>query len=73
MNAVTRLYRRTDEWAKGLSRVRHAALLGTSAGVGVLTVGLLLSGDLPLVQALTMGLVMFSLECAFGAFQTTEE
>ncbi|WP_312909364.1 hypothetical protein [Natronosalvus caseinilyticus] len=73
MNTVTRLYMRADEWAKGLSRVRYAALLGMSAGIGVLAVGLLLSDEFPLVQALTMGIVMFSLECAFGAFQTTEE
>ncbi|MFC7232780.1 hypothetical protein ACFQMM_18125 [Saliphagus sp. GCM10025308] len=73
MNAVTRLYRRTDEWAKGLSHVQYAALLGMSAGVGVLVVGVTLSDEFLLVQALTMGLVMFSLECVFGKYQTTGE
>jgi len=62
------LYARTDEWARGLSRGRYAVLLGATTGVGVLAVGLVLGGDALLVQALTMALVMFGLEYAFGAF-----
>ena len=68
MTTVKGLYDRADEWSRGLSRGRYAAVLGASAGVGVLAVGLLLSGDLILVRALTMALVMFGLEYAFGAF-----
>lgn len=73
MNAVKALYNRADDWAKGLSRASYAALLGLSAGIGVLVVNLLLSVEFALIQALTMALVMFSLECVFGIHQTTEE
>ncbi|OYR43940.1 hypothetical protein [Halorubrum sp. Hd13] len=68
MTAIRGLYERVDEWARGLSRGRYAALLGASAGVGVLAVGGALSGDVLLVRALTMALVMFGLEYTFGAF-----
>jgi len=68
VTAMPGLYERADEWARGLSRGRYAALLGASAGVGVLAVGLALSGDVLLVRALTMALVMFGLEYTFGAF-----
>ncbi|OYR40168.1 MULTISPECIES: hypothetical protein [unclassified Halorubrum] len=68
MTAIRGLYERVDEWARGLSRGRYAALLGASAGVGVLAVGRALSGDVLLVRALTMALVMFGLEYTFGAF-----
>ena len=68
VTAIRGLYERVDEWARGLSRGRYAALLGASAGVGVLAVGLALSGDVLLVRALTMALVMFGLEYTFGAF-----
>ncbi|WP_227355159.1 hypothetical protein [Haladaptatus salinisoli] len=73
MAAVKRLYNRTDEWLRGLSRVRYAIFLGTSGGVGVLAAGLLLGDEFFLVQALTMALVVFGLECAFGLHQTTDE
>ncbi len=68
VTAITGLYDRVDGWARGLSRGRYAALLGGSAGVGVLAVGLVLNGDLLVVRALTMALVMFGLEYTFGAF-----
>ncbi|ELY82444.1 hypothetical protein [Natrinema pallidum] len=66
MGGVKRLYDRTDAWLRGLSRGRYAAVLGLATGIGVLAVGFLLSRDLLLVQAVTMALVMFGLECAFG-------
>jgi len=68
VSAIPGLYNRADEWARGLSRGRYAALLGASPGVGVLAVGLALSGDVLLVRALTMALVMFGLEYTFRAF-----
>ncbi|WP_345780918.1 hypothetical protein [Halosolutus gelatinilyticus] len=73
MHTVKRLYNRSDEWVRGLSRGPYAIFLGASAGVGVLVVGLLLSEELLLVQALTMALVMSGLEYTFGLYQTTEE
>ena len=73
MTTVKRLYNRSDEWLRGLSRRQYAVFLGVSTSVGVLVAGLLVSGELPLVQALMMALVMFGLECVFGLHQTTEE
>ena len=72
MVPVRRVYNQADHWARDLSRARYAALLGASAAIGVLIVGLLLSQEFYLVQSLTMGVVMFALEFAFGKFQTTE-
>ncbi|MFD1571335.1 hypothetical protein [Halorubrum laminariae] len=73
MNTAKRLYDRGDEWVRGLSRGRYAALLGASAAVGVLGFGLLSSGELLLVRALTMAVVMFGLEYAFGAFRPSAD
>jgi len=73
MASVKRLYGRCDEWLKSLSRGPYAGFLGASGGIGVLVAGLLVSGELFVVQALAMALVMFSLECVFGLHQTTEE
>ena len=73
MDALRRQYNRVDKWARNLSHARYAALLGASSAVGVLVIGLLLSEDLLLVQALSMGVVMFALEVTFGTFQMTEE
>ncbi|GAB3702065.1 hypothetical protein [Halorubrum pallidum] len=73
MDTAKRLYDRGDEWVRGLSRGRYAALLGASAAGGVLVVGVLLSGEVLLARALTMALVMFGLEYAFGAFQPSED
>ena len=72
MVPVKRYYNQVDNWARDLSRARYAAFLGVSAAIGVLIVGLLLSQEFFLVQAVTMGVVMFALEFAFGKFQTTE-
>lgn len=73
MATVRRLYRRVDQWARDLSQPRYAVLLGASSAIGVLTIGLLISEDVLLVQALTIGVVMFTLEAAFGKFQAAEE
>lgn len=73
MNAVKRLYDRTDKWLRGLSRVPYAVFLGTSAGIGVFVVGLPLSKEFVFVEAVTMALVVFGLECVFGLHQMTEE
>jgi hypothetical protein len=69
---MRRLYDRGDALLKNLSRGAYAVFLGASTGVGVLVAGLLVSRELLLVQALTVGLVMFGLECAFGLHQTTD-
>lgn len=47
-------------------------LLGSVGGTGVLMVGLVM-GELLLVRALTMALVMFGLKCVFGLYQTADE
>ena len=65
---ISGLYDHADEWARGLSRGQYAAVLGASAGSGVLAIGLVLGGEFRLVRALTMALVMFGLEYVFGAF-----
>jgi hypothetical protein len=72
MSPVRRIFNYADQWARGLSRARYAVFLGASAAIGVLVVGGLLSEQLYLVQAFTMGVVMFALEYAFGKVQTTE-
>jgi len=72
MVPVRRLFKQVDQWARGLSRARYAGLLGASAAFGVLIVGLLLSEEWYIVQALTMGFVMLALEYAFGKFQMEE-
>jgi hypothetical protein len=72
MNTIKRLYSRADSWLRGLSRVPYAFVLGTSAGGGVLVVGLLLSKEFVFVEAITMALVTFGLECVFGLHQTAE-
>lgn len=71
--AVSSYYHRADEWARSLPRGRYALLLGLSSGIGVLLVGLLVSQELFVVQALTMALVLFGLEYTFGRFQTPDE
>ncbi|WP_455449871.1 hypothetical protein [Natrinema thermotolerans] len=72
MRGVKRLYERTDAWLRGLSRGPYAAVLGLMTGIGVLAAGYLLSRDLLLLRALTMALVMFGLEYAFGRFGANE-
>ena len=67
------LYDRGDEWVRELSRGRYAALLGASAAVGVLGVGVALNGEILLARALTMALVMFGLEYTFGAFRPSDD
>ena len=73
MTTVKRLYNRIDEQLRDLSRGPYAVFLGVSGGVGVLIAGLLLSAELLFAQAVTMALVLFGLEYAFGLHQTTEE
>ncbi|WP_248516238.1 hypothetical protein [Salinarchaeum laminariae] len=72
MGAVKRLYARSDEWARGLSRGRYAALLAVAAATGVFVVGVALSGELPVVSALTMGFVLGGLEYGFGWWQDSD-
>lgn len=70
---MKRLYDRTDEWLKSLSQGKYAVALGTSAGVGVLVVGLLVGDELVVLQAVAMAVVIFGLESVFGLHQTSEK
>ena|GEM_PF-486802 len=72
-SSIRQLFGRADQWARGLSRLRYAVLLGASAATGVLIVGLVLSAELYVLQAVTMGVVLVALEYAFGAFQTPQQ
>lgn len=73
MSTVRRLYDRVDAWLRDRSRGAYAVFLGVSCGIGVLIAGLLVSGDLLVVQAATMALVMFGLEWVFGLHQPSDE
>lgn len=73
MASVRDLYDRTDSWLRGLSRGPYAVFFGLAGGVGVLVAGLAVSGDLLVVQAVAMALVLCGLEWVFGLHQTTEE
>ena len=73
MISIRRLFNRVDQWARNLSRAQYAVFLGASAAIGVLIVGLLLSEELYVIQAFTMGVVLLVLEYAFGKFQSTEK
>ncbi|MFD1646912.1 hypothetical protein [Haloarchaeobius litoreus] len=72
MSFIRRLFNQVDQWASNLSRARYAVFLGASAATGVLVVGLLLSEELYIVQAVAMGVVMLVLEYTFGKFQAAE-
>jgi len=57
MAGPRRLYRRADDWARGLSRVQYAVLAGVIATTTLLSVGLLLDITTTL-QAVTMGVTI---------------
>ncbi|MEZ3165434.1 hypothetical protein ABNG03_16070 [Halorubrum sp. RMP-47] len=64
MASPRQLYRRADDWARGLSRVRYALLTGAVVTASVLAVGVLLDTS-TMVQAVTMGITMAVLYYAF--------
>ena len=64
MAGPRQLYRRADDWARGLSRFRYAVLAGVIATTTLLSVGLLLDITTT-VQAVTMGVTMAALYYAF--------
>ncbi|OYR83147.1 hypothetical protein DJ71_10790 [Halorubrum sp. E3] len=64
MAGPRQLYRRLDEWARGLSRLRYALLTGVIVTASVLAVGVLLDATTT-VQAVTMGVTMAALYYAF--------
>jgi uncharacterized membrane protein len=64
MAGPRQLYRRADDWARGLSRFRYAVLTGVIATASVLAVGVLLDITTT-VQAVTMGVTMAALYYAF--------
>lgn len=64
MAGPRQLYRRADDWARGLSRLRYALLAGVVVTVSVLAVGVVLD-ESTTVQAVTMGVVMAILYYAF--------
>ncbi|GAA0533743.1 hypothetical protein ABNG02_09295 [Halorubrum ejinorense] len=57
MTSPRQLYRRADDWARGLSRVRYALLTGIVASASVLGVGVVLDTSTT-VYAVTMGVTM---------------
>ncbi|RLM75968.1 hypothetical protein [Halorubrum sp. Atlit-26R] len=64
MTGPRKLYRRLDDWARGLSRLRYALLTGVVVTASVLSVGVLLDATTT-VQAVTMGVTMAALYYAF--------
>ena len=66
MADLRQLYRRADDWARGLSRLRYAVLTGVIVTATVLSVGVLLDTSTT-VQAVTMGVTMGALYYAFDA------
>ncbi|QUO46599.1 MULTISPECIES: hypothetical protein [Halorubrum] len=64
MAGPRQLYRRLDDWARGLSRLRYALLTGVIVTASVLAVGVLLDTTTT-VQAVTMGVTMTVLYYAF--------
>jgi hypothetical protein len=64
MAGPRQLYRRLDDWARGLSRLRYALLTGVIVTASVLSVGVLLDTSTT-VQAVTMGVTMAVLYYAF--------
>ncbi|WP_423997832.1 hypothetical protein [Halorubrum trapanicum] len=64
MAGPRQLYRRLDDWARGLSRLRYALLTGVIVTASVLAVGVLLDTTTT-VQAVTMGVTMAALYYAF--------
>ncbi|OYR88136.1 hypothetical protein DJ72_00990 [Halorubrum distributum] len=64
MAGPRQLYRRLDEWARGLSRLRYALLTGVIVTASVLAVRVLLDATTT-VQAVTMGVTMAALYYAF--------
>ncbi|MDV7349495.1 hypothetical protein R3751_06850 [Halorubrum distributum] len=64
MAGPRQLYRRLDDWARGLSRLRYALLTGVIVTASVLGVGVLLDATTT-VQAVTMGVTMAALYYAF--------
>ncbi|EMA64550.1 hypothetical protein C470_01121 [Halorubrum distributum JCM 13561] len=64
MAGPRQLYRRLDDWARGLSRLRYALLTGVIVTASVLAVGVLLDATTT-VQAVTMGVTMAALYYAF--------
>lgn len=64
MNGPGKLYRRADDWARGLSRLRYAVLTGGIVTTTLLSVGVLLDITTT-VQAVTMGVTMAVLYYAF--------
>ncbi|CDK38805.1 MULTISPECIES: hypothetical protein [unclassified Halorubrum] len=57
MTGPRQLYRRADDWARGLSRLRYALLTGVVVIASVLAVGVVLDTSTT-VYAVTMGVVM---------------
>jgi hypothetical protein len=64
MAGPRQLYRRADDWARGLSRLRYALLAGVIVTTTLLSVGVLLDITTT-VQAVTMGVTMAVLYYTF--------
>ncbi|ELZ61572.1 MULTISPECIES: hypothetical protein [Halorubrum] len=57
MVGLRQLYRRADDWARGLSRLRYALFTGVVVVASVLAVGVVL-GTSTTVYAFSMGVTM---------------
>ena len=64
MAGLRQLYRRADDWARGLSRFRYALVAGVIATASVLVVGVLSDTSMTF-QAVAMGVTMAALYYAF--------
>ena len=64
MATPRQLFRRADDWARGLSRLRYALFTGVIVTASVLAVGVIFD-DSTTVQAVTMGITMALLYYAF--------
>lgn len=68
MSTTKQLYHRVDEWARNLSRLRYATLVGVISLSSYLLVGALL-GESVTIEAFTMGLTLAILFYAFNPNQ----
>ena len=64
MAGPRQLYRRADDWARGLSRFRYALVAGVIVTTTLLSVGVLLDVTTT-VQAVTMGVTLAALYYLF--------
>ena len=65
MSELRKLYRRVDEWARNLSRIKYAVCVGVISTLSYSLVGTLFD-DSVTIEAVTMGLTLAVLFYAFN-------